>query len=265
MIILPILFTFLSVSPIGYTYRDRMSFNIHTNGNASYNTSANTTYYTDNYITYQGYLNYNDMNSYNIESDNVTFNSDIYTDDGNQWEYVSTLQLTIPLNNVDDLEWYFNRLRFRSYFDNDYFIVIAELHDINDDYWNAIDSVGQHLAYTMQNQNEIETRFNIEYMGNQILDRINGKNTYNYDEYREGYDDGYIDGFNEGFNADSTAVTIFNGILNIALVPINVFLAMFNFEILGINISGAISAILSVCVVIIVIRFITGKKESEDD
>ena len=75
--------------------------------------------------------------------------------------------------------------------------------------------------------------------------------------YQRGYDDGY----NDGFSADSTAMTIFNGILNVALVPINFFLSIFNFEVLGINIKGLVSALLTIAIVIIVIRLITGKKE----
>lgn len=79
--------------------------------------------------------------------------------------------------------------------------------------------------------------------------------------YDEGYSNGYADGFNNGVAVDTTAVTIFNGILNIALVPINFFLAMFNFEVLGINISQLVSSILSICLVIIVVRFVTGKSQ----
>ena len=81
------------------------------------------------------------------------------------------------------------------------------------------------------------------------------------DIYEDGYSNGYVDGYQNGVNVDSTAVVIFNGILNIALVPINFFLAMFNFEVLGINISQLVSAILSICLVIIVVRFVTGKSQ----
>lgn len=74
-----------------------------------------------------------------------------------------------------------------------------------------------------------------------------------------GYTNGYVDGYNEGVDADSTAVAIFSGILSIAMVPINFFLSIFNFEILGINMSTFVSALLTVCVIIIVLKTITGK------
>lgn len=89
--------------------------------------------------------------------------------------------------------------------------------------------------------------------------------------YTSGYDDGvsvayssgYTDGYNDGIDVDSTAYTIFNGILNVGMLPINFFLAIFNFEILGINISALVSAGLSVCLVIIVSKSVFGGKGSE--
>lgn len=106
-----------------------------------------------------------------------------------------------------------------------------------------------------------------------LLGSLNGTNLAFNDGYSDGYDDGYeygIDegysngysvGFSDGFSADSTATTIFSGILQVGMLPVNVLLAIFNFEILGINLSAFISAILTVCLTIIVIRTITGKKE----
>lgn len=75
-----------------------------------------------------------------------------------------------------------------------------------------------------------------------------------------GYQTGYSDGYAEGANVDSTAFTIFNGILNIGMIPINFFLAMFDFTILGINISNFVMSVLSVFVTIWLIRMLTGKK-----
>lgn len=75
-----------------------------------------------------------------------------------------------------------------------------------------------------------------------------------------GYQTGYADGYTEGVSIDSTAFTIFNGILNIGMIPINFFLAMFDFTILGINISNFVMSVLSVFVTIWLIRMLTGKK-----
>lgn len=75
-----------------------------------------------------------------------------------------------------------------------------------------------------------------------------------------GYQQGYADGYTEGASQDETAVVIFTGILNVALLPINMFLQIFNFEVFGINIGGLVSAFLTVAIVVIIIRIITGKK-----
>lgn len=91
------------------------------------------------------------------------------------------------------------------------------------------------------------------------------------DGYNEGYDDGEEFGHQQGFadgvsyaqGQDQTALTIFEGIITIALVPINFFLAIFNFNIFGINLSGFVSALLTVSIIIIVVRFLTGKKQDD--
>lgn len=75
------------------------------------------------------------------------------------------------------------------------------------------------------------------------------------------YNDGYNTGYSEGFNTDSTASTIFSGILQVGMIPVNFFLSIFNFEILGVNLSAFVSAILTVCLTVIVIRTIKGGGE----
>ena len=76
--------------------------------------------------------------------------------------------------------------------------------------------------------------------------------------YGQGYDTGYADGYANGVEIDTTAFTIFNGILSIGMIPINVFLAMFDFEILGINLSNFVMSLLTVLVTLWIIRTITG-------
>lgn len=80
----------------------------------------------------------------------------------------------------------------------------------------------------------------------------------------DAYNNGYTTGYNEGFSTDSTVTTIFSGILQVALVPINFFLACFNFEILGINLSGFIKALFTVAITVIVIKTIFGGKGASE-
>ena len=59
-----------------------------------------------------------------------------------------------------------------------------------------------------------------------------GYNTGYEDGNSAGYTSGYTAGYNEGATQDETAVAIFSGIISVALIPINFFLACLNFEII---------------------------------
>ena len=76
--------------------------------------------------------------------------------------------------------------------------------------------------------------------------------------YNYGYGIGYSSGWQEGFDADSTALTVFSGILNIAMVPVNFFLSMFNFELLGINLTNLVTAVISIGMIVILLRTFFG-------
>lgn len=76
-----------------------------------------------------------------------------------------------------------------------------------------------------------------------------------------GYQTGYTAGLSDGQQYDDTALTIFTGIIEVGLLPVNIFLQMFNYEIFGINISGVVSALLTISIVIIIVRFLLGKKD----
>lgn len=83
------------------------------------------------------------------------------------------------------------------------------------------------------------------------------------DGYGNGYDNGYADGYTEGVETNGTAFTIFNGILGIGMLPINVFLAMLNWEVFGINISNFVMSIMTLAITIYVISTFTGKKDKK--
>lgn len=85
-----------------------------------------------------------------------------------------------------------------------------------------------------------------------------GFGQFSYDAYNQGYSDGRAVGYQEGRQEDATIASIFSGILEVGLVPINFFLAIFNFEIMGINITSFVTALLTVCLVIILFRTLFG-------
>lgn len=90
----------------------------------------------------------------------------------------------------------------------------------------------------------------------------NGYNQGLKDGEKNGYSNGYAAGLNDGIK-DNTIFNIFNGILNIAMVPVNFFLSIFNFEILGINMAGFVSALLTISIIIYLLRLIKGSKTDD--
>ena len=86
--------------------------------------------------------------------------------------------------------------------------------------------------------------------------------------YYLGYSDGYIAGHADGIEyADeqgSTAATIFTGICNIGLMPVNFFLGILNFEVFGINIGAFVSALLTIAIIAIIIKVVTGNSSGGD-
>lgn len=78
--------------------------------------------------------------------------------------------------------------------------------------------------------------------------------------YNEGRQVGYSDGLQDGLDTDSVALTIFTGFVDVGLLPVNVFLKMFEYEVFGINIAGLMSGVLTIAIVVIIVRVVTGKK-----
>lgn len=90
----------------------------------------------------------------------------------------------------------------------------------------------------------------------------NGYNQGYKEGEKNGYSNGYSNGLNDGIK-DNTIFNIFNGILNIAMVPVNFFLSIFNFEILGVNMAGFVSALLTISIIIFLLRLIKGSKTDD--
>ena len=125
-----------------------------------------------------------------------------------------------------------------------------------------------------EGEGTIFTRFLGSQMGYQLSSYSNFNDGYDYgykegnkNGYDRGVEDGkklgYAEGLHDGYIADEVSFTIFNGILNIAMIPVNVFLGFFNFEILGINMSSFVSALLSVSMVVIIFRFLFNGKSGD--
>lgn len=238
-------------------------------------------------ITFEGYIGFDDSSTYEYYVSNIIIDchysnseDDYYINVGTI-QYNNYLQYTSDFNNFEftfnysivgtelylDFEALYNNVSL----DDDTYLILDSGTSILEQYTNSL--IKTYVAssgnppYVNANELIASQLYNILYSNVDLygqgyeLGYQTGYDTGASDGYARGYSNGY----NEGVTLDSTAVTIFNGILNIAFVPINFFLAIFNFEILGINISAFVSALLSICLVIIVVRFVTGKKQSGGD
>lgn len=77
--------------------------------------------------------------------------------------------------------------------------------------------------------------------------------------YDSGYQRGYSKGYSDGDKVNENMATIFSGIIDIGLLPINVFLDIFNFEVFGINFKPLVAGLLTALVAIIIFRMFMGK------
>lgn len=77
----------------------------------------------------------------------------------------------------------------------------------------------------------------------------------------EGHSEGYAEGIAEGMETGHIT-EIFSNIVQVGILPINVFLAMLNFEVFGINIGAFASGLLTIAIVIIIVRIVVGSSAS---
>ena len=240
-----------------------------TQAQVSFVTTYESVNYGNNICTFEFVTYYNDDEDYVSYLQKIDLHIDFYDDEDDKFDeaygsYVFAQPIEFDLNNDE--------------------IFISYLYDGADlDYkftYNNIDYLItlEDFIYTASQRTSVPfphinfSQVNIPFVIRSSLENYNYNQGYEagYDEgYDIGKNDGHQEGWLEGFqyadNQDETALTIFEGIITIALVPINFFLAIFNFEIFGINISGFVSALLTVSIIIIVVRFLTGKKQGSDD
>ena len=79
-----------------------------------------------------------------------------------------------------------------------------------------------------------------------------------------GYQEGYTDGYNNASADSGVPAIIFGGILNVALIPVNFFLQILNFEVFGINIGGFVTGLLTLAICVILFGVIFGHMPSSN-
>lgn len=121
-------------------------------------------------------------------------------------------------------------------------------------------------------------KFNIFYLDNSTLeDYINGYKNGSLDGYNKGYDKGKNDGYNSGYDvgvdfgysggyhdgfnkgvSESNDYT-FLGLISACIdAPITYFTNLFNFELLGVNLSAFLTGLFTLCVIVTIVKMCLG-------
>jgi len=175
-----------------------------------------------------------------------------------------TLNLGL-LHTSSDTEYLTYRVDADFFIDND--IGFREIADDVFDVYYSFYLYDEETFDFYQNHNLYETYYN-----NGYADGVQSGNSSYYETgYDVGFDDGravgeqigFADGVEFAMNEDGHIAVIFANILNVALLPVNVFLTILNFEVFGINIGGFVSGLLTVAIVVIIIQSFTGGKKSD--
>ena len=94
--------------------------------------------------------------------------------------------------------------------------------------------------------------FNQGYQQGYVSGDSEGYNTGYSAGKNEGYDIGYTTGYNEGLTAEND-YTFLNLFTSVVQAPVDIFKSMFDFEILGFNLSHFLTALLSVGLIIAIV------------
>lgn len=255
---------------------------------SQYGTSPSFPLNTGDEVTINKDVNNSSVLSYSLDFENaVTFDTQIFSFNFS----ANVFQFEIDVNRgLTDTNYNFMQVYFRSYSEIYYtnlFLsnVSIEVYTTNNyhtynlpdvfflgrEYYTSDDDDRFYLEFN-ESITGYDIDFDVSLMPSSLLDTSQLYHDAYYEGYDNGFDDGYDyayprayqEGYSEGFteadNMDETALTIFTGILDVGLIPVNFFLGIFNYEVFGINIGALVSALLTVAIVIIIIRIVTGKK-----
>lgn len=226
---------------------------------------ANSVYYIETYFSLTANMSYNTTSSsfdYYIDSFQFTINPKLY--------WVNNL-------GVVEMEHQFNYIYKPSYVvrpgrssDLSRFSFVTGVNTDDEMYLNVFDNEDRvvHLLYDCDEgfpmNSNATYRIDSSFFVSTVQDWLQDFG----DSYGSGYTQGHAEGLEEGIQSvqlmDPQMFTIFNGILNVAMIPINVFLGIFNWEVFGINIASLVSSLLSIAILIIVIRLIAGSSAKGD-
>lgn len=165
--------------------------------------------------------------------------------------YYPTWDNTLCVNTVTYYDEFSNSLQFNFYFDvtafpngsnnnqlKDYIFWQSRTYYFNSD---LSDSEQYNLGYNYGETQGFNSGYSQGYDEGESLGYVAGKN------------DGYWLGYEEGLSTEYSFTSLITAVVD---VPVNTFRSLFNFELLGVNLSGFFLGLLTCCIVITVVRMI---------
>lgn len=242
--------------------------------------SSNQSVNTANYIEYKFYdttQQLDDLATLNSTAgDRYLYKIGANEEIGNESDFINDL-FNVRFDYLDDIGA--NRITIDCYYKINYDIkFLVYFSEVNEKYYSP-----QYSYYLPNDDNTISYELTLnsdDYGGyipkisimltpisNDLVNMIENRDNELGEEWESGYGSGYDVGFQDAKtiyeNMDETMTSIFVGILDIALVPVNFFLGILNFEVFGINIGAFVSGLLSIAVVVIIIRSFIGGNKSD--
>ena len=197
------------------------------------------------------------------------YTTELGLDTGSSSPYVYTSSYSKTYNSSDNsVGFLFSNSHYTNFFTLSFsFEELISSDFLNPDiaYVDAFNR-GYSEGLSAGNENGYSTGYHIGYdegfTAGQDDFRNSDEYSYNLQQsFDSGETYGYVNGYNEGLNDVGNVAhmnTIFTGIIDIALMPVNFFLKILNFEVFGINIGGFVTGLFTITIVIILFRMFFG-------
>ena len=123
------------------------------------------------------------------------------------------------------------------------------------DFAQAGQRVLNNRYYYIENAFRQNQEYKIGYDSGYNLGYAEGENAGNSSGQKIGYNQGYNVGYSDGVNATNT-YSFFNLISAVIDAPVQAFMGLFNFELLGVNLADFFLSLLTLCFVVTVVRLL---------
>lgn len=183
-----------------------------------------------------GIVNFDSFTIYKVEIGNNVDNSNLPKFTNNN---INVYYNYIAYTNTDEMTYYFC-----------FPVINASSFDLNTIHGERLYNVRTYyLEYALNDSSNVQ--WNKGYETGFSEGKTNGQTI--------GYNQGYSVGFNEGVTSanDYSFLGFFGAIFD---APINAFNSLFSFELFGVDMRSLILGLLTLCIIILIVRYLTGGK-----